>query len=360
MSNAFITRRGGSGGLSSKIEVKALSAGMITVIKSNPTKRYDKIATAEDEIIVFENLDEGKWKVLFSRQVTLTMTAKAAGTLTLSSADFQESYEYTVKAGDVIERKIQTGIWEIKISNEEQTTIQTVNVTADINIPVNYFSATITVTYPAKSQCTCTQGNIVFTDTNDGTSEKTVTFTVPNGGAWDVIAIAESGQSSSKKIEDVNDGDAIDNVKLAYEVVIYNGGLLAEYTGGWTSYISVDNNVLGMRFDNTSTTFPTYVNGTSAQKIKLADFSALKITVSSITNNGYVKFFAHTEIVNDLGIYNDILYKEVAALQDLSEGTVYAPIDSLNDVDGYHIGLAIMADPSQTSSVYISKIVGVY
>ena len=239
MSNAFITRRGGgSGGFKSTLTVQPAKDGVVTVIKSDPTKRYDKPAIANENII-FENLEEGKWKILLSRQVTLTMTIKAAGNLTLSNADFQESHEYK-------ERKISTGVWEIKIENDEQTTVQIINLTGDTSIQVNYFSAKITVTYPAESQCICKNGNVILTDINDTTSEKTVTFYVPNGGTWTLTAIAsdESGRSNSKNIKDVNDGDDIENVKLAYELVLLSAtsGLAGGYSLSGT-YISPAINV---------------------------------------------------------------------------------------------------------------------
>jgi hypothetical protein len=99
------------------------------------------------------------------------------------------------------------------------------------------FAAYITVTYPAKSTCTVTDGATTLTDTNDTDTEKTTIFIVPNEGTWTVTSAANDGidDSAEKTVEITAEGQS-ESVILAY----WNGELYVagnEYTaitGGWT------------------------------------------------------------------------------------------------------------------------------
>ena len=89
--------------------------------------------------------------------------------------------------------------------------------------------ASITVTYPAGSTCTCTLGSKVLTAKN--TSGKWV-FGLPSTGSW-VVKAVKGSQSKSQTVSITTQGQVV-NVTLAYETYYYNAGnQYTSVTGGW-------------------------------------------------------------------------------------------------------------------------------
>ena len=88
--------------------------------------------------------------------------------------------------------------------------------------------ASIVVTYPAGSTCTCTLGSKVLTAKD--TSGKWV-FGLPSTGSW-VVKAAKGSQSKSATVEITAEGQT-KNVTLSYELVLLDntsGGLATGYS----------------------------------------------------------------------------------------------------------------------------------
>lgn len=98
-------------------------------------------------------------------------------------------------------------------------------------ITMSYFAATIAVTYPAGSTCTCTKGNTVLAAPDTSGSH---TFTVPEAGDWIVKAV-QGDDSAVETVRITSNGQA-EAVVLNYETVIFNNGDLG-VSGGfdWTN-----------------------------------------------------------------------------------------------------------------------------
>ena len=92
---------------------------------------------------------------------------------------------------------------------------------------VAYFSATISVTYPANSNCVVTNsdGQTVVSDTNTGSSTKTWTATVGAAGTYTVTATSTSDSSKTKSatVSITEDGQSR-SVTLSYELYIFKAG----------------------------------------------------------------------------------------------------------------------------------------
>ena len=100
------------------------------------------------------------------------------------------------------------GVWSITATLNGQTASTSVSVTEvkQYTVTLTYFSATISVTYPAGSTCTCSNGADTLTAPNTTGS---YTFTVPRTGTWTVkstngvdtaqqaVSITANGQSTS-------------------------------------------------------------------------------------------------------------------------------------------------------------------
>ena len=168
---------------------------------------------------------------------TLVVTSSGAGTVTVSNSILGKSYSKSVTAGGSVTFKgLKTGEWTVTLSNGTQTTTRSVAINADYSVSVAYFSATISVTYPANSSCVVTNssGQTVASDTNNSSSTKTWTATVGATGTYTVTATATdgSGKSKSTTASITADGQS-KSVTLTYELVLFDNGTYATETGGW-------------------------------------------------------------------------------------------------------------------------------
>lgn len=168
---------------------------------------------------------------------TLVVTSSGAGTVTVSNTVLGKSYSKSVTAGGSVTFKgLKTGEWTVTLSNGTQTATRSVTINADYSVSVAYFSATISVTYPAGSTCVVTNssGQTVASDTNTGSSAKTWTATVNATGTYTVTATATdgSGKSKSQSVSITADGQS-KSVGLSYELVLFDNGSYASETGGW-------------------------------------------------------------------------------------------------------------------------------
>lgn len=175
---------------------------------------------------------------------TLVVTSSGAGTVTVSNSILGKSYSKSVTAGGSVTFKgLKTGEWTVTLSNGTQTTTRSVTINADYSVSVAYFSATISITYPATSTCVVTNssGQTVASDTNTGSSTKTWTATVGATGTYTVTATATdgSGKSKSTTVSITADGQS-KSVTLSYELYIFKSGtgMTSGYTASFTPYIS--------------------------------------------------------------------------------------------------------------------------
>ena len=174
---------------------------------------------------------------------TLVVTSSGAGTVTVSNTALGKSYSKSVTAGGSVTFKgLKTGEWTVTLSNGAQTTTRSVSINADYSVSVAYFSATISITYPANSNCVVTNsgGQTVASDTNTGASTKTWTATVGATGTYTVTATATdgSGKTKSTTVSITADGQS-KSATLTYELVLFDkdkGIDRTDITGGWSKY----------------------------------------------------------------------------------------------------------------------------
>lgn len=167
---------------------------------------------------------------------TLVVTSSGAGTVTVSNSALGKSYSKSVTAGGSVTFKgLKTGEWTVTLSNGAQTTTRSVTINADYSVSVAYFSATISITYPAKSTCVVknSSGTTVASNSNTGSSTKTWTATVGATGTYTVTATATdgSGKTRSTTVSITADGQS-ESVTLNYYFAVLENGVLSPLTGG--------------------------------------------------------------------------------------------------------------------------------
>lgn len=176
-----------------------------------------------------------------------------------------------------------TGTWTVTSTNGSQTKSASVSITADgqtQSVTLQYFTATINITYPAGSTCKVTIGSTVqwAPDTSGhwactvfSTGTYTVQSTLGSQSASQNVTITASGQSVS--------------VALTYEYYIVNGSGNVDYTGGWKLLAYSDKNAANKNNIKMYTESGwTGVQAYSTSPVDLSKFSKLHINVSAYNN----------------------------------------------------------------------------
>lgn len=115
---------------------------------------------------------------------TLTITAPVGATVTVSK-DGKAKPSKVATTGTVVFKGLETGTWTITITNGTDTATKTVEIKADYQAEITFFSATINITYPAGLTCKATNGNTTLTAPD---TSGTWACVVPNAGTWTITA----------------------------------------------------------------------------------------------------------------------------------------------------------------------------
>ena len=158
----------------------------------------------------------------FNKSVIIA-TAPTGSTVTCTKGTTVKTA--TEKNGEWWFKGLEIGTWTLKATLSGQTATQTVNITQfDVyRVTMAYFKATIKVTYPVGSICTCSKGGDVLTAPNTSGS---YTFTVTSAGTWTVKA-TDGDRTKSETVSITASGQS-KSVTLSYEIVYISGGVLKE------------------------------------------------------------------------------------------------------------------------------------
>ena len=226
---------------------------------------------------------------------TLVVTGVAGDTCTITNGTKTHTKTFGTDKKATF-KGLATGTWTVKMTNGSKTSTRTIVITADYALTIAYFSATIKVTYPAKSKCVIknSSGTQVASDTNTGTTAKTWNATVGATGTYTITTTATdgSGKTKSTTVSITADGQ-VKTVTLVYELLLFNNGLVDGIA--WDNVYNQDNqasstisNVIKMYSwswdDNISLQRPVAERGISSA-IDLSKYSMLKIQTKACTRS---------------------------------------------------------------------------
>lgn len=228
---------------------------------------------------------------------TLVVSSPVNVSVTVSKDD--KSYtKNSGSLGSTTFKGLATGTWTVTISGNGQTATKTIEITADYAITIAFFSATISITYPATSTCVVTNsgGQTVASDTNTGSSAKTWTATVNATGTYTVTATATdgSGKSKSQSVSITADGQS-ESVTLSYQLYLFDNGVVSgiawdkESKGGngGTSSSSVSTTISLEATSNLADLLYTAdVKRGSSTKCDFSSYQTLSIDVSERSGGG--------------------------------------------------------------------------
>lgn len=281
---------------------------------------------------------------------TLTIMGVAGATVTASKNG--KTYTRTINnSGTAVFKGLSTGIWTVTMSGGGQSTTRTVEITADYSLTIAYFSATITITYPANSTCVVTDssGATIASNTNTGTAAKTWTATVGATGTYTITATATdgSGKTKSTTVSITTDGQSA-SVTLTYELVLFNNGVVSGYA--WDSsnvessygYAEVSKGLIhvgGYTYDNGLVLVSGWGEIGISSAIDLSDYSTLKVRLNKIDSaDGRAKIQVGTTALGDnIATKTVTLTAGAATSLDISSitGSKYISLYAISDKGAY-------------------------
>lgn len=159
---------------------------------------------------------------------TLTVTAPANVAVTVSK-DGKTKTKNSGTSGVVVFKGLATGTWTLAITDGLQTSSKPVVVTADYSTVIAFFAATISITYPAGSTCTCSDGTTTLSAPD---TSGTWTCIVPNAGTW-TAAATDGVENTSESVSITTDGQTV-AVELSYYTYLFKPNTdTTNVTGGW-------------------------------------------------------------------------------------------------------------------------------
>lgn len=162
----------------------------------------------------------------------------------------------------------------------------------NMNVDLSYFEAYITVTYPAGSACTCSDGITTLTAENTNGS---YTFIVPNAGIWTVDC--SNGSDTASYQVTITTENQRESVNLIYwDGTLFNQGNQYEsVTGGWgvsddsAGRCTIDNSIILTAIDSH---IILYTNN----RVRIDNYSKLKVTANHWSNVGSNQFLVFVDM----------------------------------------------------------------
>lgn len=223
----------------------------------------------------------------------LTITAVASETVTISKNGKSKSKTADSK-GVAVFRGLDTGKWTITIVRGGVPITRVVAVTADYSVAIPLFAATINITYPAGSTCTCSDGTTTLSAPD---TSGTWTCIVPNAGTWTATA-TDGVENTSESVSITTDGQ-IAAIELSYLLWLYkSGNTYNAVTGGWSvsEHPSTDGTFDGiLTLNDDSMLLSTeawggsvgYANAFTNNSIDLTGVNTLKFKITGIGDTAY-------------------------------------------------------------------------
>lgn len=248
---------------------------------------------------------------------TLTVTAPANVTVTVSK-DGKTKTKNSGTNGVVVFKGLASGTWTVTITGDGKTAQKNVVVTTDYSTVIAFFAATINITYPAGSTCTCSDGTTTLSAPD---TSGTWTCIVPNAGTWTVTSTS-GAETDSKAVTITTDGQST-SVELSYALFLFKpnapSDIIAgewETPGNGTVTAEAELTVNSVNAYNSNRNFSARTKG----QIDLTEYSTLQATCkASGGSNTKLEVYSGSSVVASTAIGTDLttVTVDISALSGL-------------------------------------------
>lgn len=221
-------------------------------------------------------------------------------------------------AGVAMFTGLETGAWTVTLPADVSPPTRTVDIDVDYVVVIAYFSATINITYPAGSTCTCSDGTTTLSAPD---TSGTWTCIVPNAGTWTVTSTS-GAETDSKAVTITTDGQST-SVELSYALFLFKpnapSDIIAgewEIPGNGTVTAEAELTVNSVNAYNHNRIFSARTKG----QIDLTEYSTLQATCkASGGSNTKLEVYSGSSVVASTAIGTDLttVTVDISALSGL-------------------------------------------
>lgn len=248
---------------------------------------------------------------------TLTVTAPANVTVTVSK-DGKTKTKNSGTSGVVVFKGLASGTWTVTITGDGKTAQKNVVVTTDYSTVIAFFAATINITYPAGSTCTCSDGTTTLSAPD---TSGTWACIVPNAGTWTVTSTSGK-ETDSKTVTITTDGQSI-SVELSYALFLFKPNAPSDIIAGeWeipgNSTVTAEAELVVKSVNNYNGNRD--ISARTKGQIDLTEYSTLQATCkASGGSNTKLEVYSGSSVVASTAIGTDLttVTVDISALSGL-------------------------------------------
>lgn len=219
---------------------------------------------------------------------TIIVTAPTGSTVTCKMGSTTKTA--SEKNGTWTFSGLDIGTWTVTATKGSSIATQDVDITRLTveYVTITYFSATINVTYPAGSTCTCSDGTTTLTAPNTSGSWTCIVY---NAGTWTATA-TDGDKSKSADVVITTDGQT-ESVTLLYITYLFKDGETYDsLTGGWQGTVNAEKQALQLYASAGKT-----ANAWTKSKVDMTDYSTISAKTDANVNNVSLTLIIEDSIV---------------------------------------------------------------
>jgi hypothetical protein len=249
---------------------------------------------------------------------TIIVTAPTGSTVTCKMGSTTKTA--SEKNGTWTFSGLDIGTWTVTATKGSSIATQDVDITRLTveYVTITYFSATINVTYPAGSTCTCSDGTTTLTAPNTSGSWTCIVY---NAGTWTVTSTSGT-ETDSKAVTITTDGQST-SVELSYALFLFKpnapSDIIAgewEMPGNSTVTAEAELTVKSVNNYNGDRVWSARTKG----QIDLTEYSTLQATCkASGGSNTKLEVYSGSSVVASVAIGTDLttVTVDISALSGL-------------------------------------------
>ena len=207
---------------------------------------------------------------------TIIVTAPTGSTVTCKMGSTTKTA--SEKNGTWTFSGLDIGTWTVTATKGSSIATQDVDITRLTveYVTITYFSATINVTYPAGSTCTCSDGTTTLTAPNTSGSWTCIVY---NAGTWTATA-TDGDKSKSADVVITTDGQT-ESVTLLYITYLFKDGETYDsLTGGWQGTVNAEKQALQLIVQAGKSQ-----NVHTKSKVDMTDYSTISVKTDANVHN---------------------------------------------------------------------------
>lgn len=286
---------------------------------------------------------------------TLTVTAPANVTVTVSK-DGKSKIKNSGTSGVVVFKGLASGTWTVTITGDGKTAQKNVVITTDYSTVIAFFAATINITYPAGSTCTCSDGTTTLSAPD---TSGTWACIVPNAGTW-TAAATDGVENTSESVSITTDGQTV-AVELSYYTYLFKPNTdTTNVTGGWQLN---SNGSLDSAGDQLVATFTNAYNHGSAfnvatiNKIDFTEFTTLVATCKAADKNNAAPSSATFAVASTQSGFNNAgTASTKVASATFSNSTTTVTIDVSGISGSYYVTFVVGLSNYNTGTLTVDEV----